>query len=315
MTAADKRRAPKGSASVGEGFHSVLVPVDLTAGSERILERVSLLPLADDVRVTLLHVVPAGLAASDQRRAERDASKALAERGRQLRRDLPKRAKLEASVVAGAPAKQISDVAVAARVELIVMGRGGGKLLRDTFVGSTAERVVRQAGRPVLVVRLAPRSGYNRPALALDLDQSAHESVRLLLRVLPRPRPPVDVIHAFDAPYQTLIYPSLPHDEAQHRLDGLRAKAAFEVSKLLGEALATAAVPPDEEPFWKTHVRQGSPRQVVEKAVNKAKNDLLVVGTHGYSGAAYVLLGTVAGDLLRASPCDVLMVPPASRGE
>lgn len=39
-------------------FHSLLVPVDLTAISDRVLGRVALLPLADGARVTLLHVVP-----------------------------------------------------------------------------------------------------------------------------------------------------------------------------------------------------------------------------------------------------------------
>ena len=50
---------------------------------------------------------------------------------------------------------------------------------------------------------------------------------------------------------------------------------------------------------------------MVEKAVKKADTDLLLLGTHGYSGMAYVLLGTVAGDMLRAAKCDVLIVPPA----
>jgi nucleotide-binding universal stress UspA family protein len=60
-------------------------------------------------------------------------------------------------------------------------------------------------------------------------------------------------------------------------------------------------------------VQYGSARGVVEKAVDKVEPDLLVLGTHGYSGLAYVFLGTVAGDLLRAAKCDVLMVPPRKR--
>jgi nucleotide-binding universal stress UspA family protein len=48
---------------------------------------------------------------------------------------------------------------------------------------------------------------------------------------------------------------------------------------------------------------------VVERAVKKADSDLLVLGTHGYSGVAHAFLGTVAGDVLRAVACDVLVVP------
>ena len=38
--------------------------------------------------------------------------------------------------------------------------------------------------------------------------------------------------------------------------------------------------------------------------------DLVLLGTHGYSGVAQVFLGTVAGDILRDLRCDVLVVPP-----
>lgn len=40
-----------------------------------------------------------------------------------------------------------------------------------------------------------------------------------------------------------------------------------------------------------------------------------MLGTHGYSGVAHVLLGTVAGDVLREVACDVLVVPGLRRAE
>jgi nucleotide-binding universal stress UspA family protein len=78
-----------------------------------------------------------------------------------------------------------------------------------------------------------------------------------------------------------------------------------------GEAsLARAKVPPGDAPAWRTHVRYGSPRTVIERAVEKADTDLLVLGTHGYSGVAHAFLGSIAGDVLREVACDALVVPP-----
>lgn len=54
---------------------------------------------------------------------------------------------------------------------------------------------------------------------------------------------------------------------------------------------------------------------MIEKVVKKADTDLLVLGTHGYSRVAHVLLGTVAGDVLREVACDVLVVPGLRRAE
>lgn len=184
-------------------FHSLLVPIHLTPRSDRVLGRLSRLPLADDARVTILHVVPAGLSPREQRDAERDAEKALASEVLHLRESLPKNVRIHPLVRVGSAATEIGACATERKAELIVMGRGGGRALRDAFLGSTAERILRQTGVPVLVVRLAARATYRRPALALDLDQAADEIVRLALRVLPPPRPRVEVIHAYDIPYRS----------------------------------------------------------------------------------------------------------------
>ena len=96
-------------------------------------------------------------------------------------------------------------------------------------------------------------------------------------------------------------------------MDDLHLKAARDVASVLRKALAKANVPLEHAPSWKTHIRFGSPRIVVDRAVRKIGADLLVLGTRGHSGAPLLFLGTVAGDLLRQSRCDVLIVPPARR--
>jgi nucleotide-binding universal stress UspA family protein len=267
--------------------------------------------LADDARVTLLHVVPGNLRPSEQRDAERDANKALAVEARHLHKTLPKNVSIEPLVKFGDAAKEIAACAKKVQADLIVMGRSGRRALRDAFLGSTAERVVRQARLPVLVVRLPARSSYSRPALALDLDQAAHEIVRLMLLIPPPPRPRAAVIHAYDIPYRGMIYPSLSAHESGQLKDDLRLTAFRKLNKLLTMALSEVKLPSEHTPAWRTHVRFGSPRSVVEKATRKADTDLLVLGTRGYSGPAYVFLGTIAGDLLREAKCDVLVVPPA----
>lgn len=303
------------SAEGPPGFRSLLVPIDLTPVSDRVVGRISLLPLDDDARVTLLHVVPGGLPARDQLKAERDADKALADEARHLRKSLPRNVMIEPMLKIGGAAKVIGACATRVNAELIVMGRGAERALREAFPGSTAVRVIRQARIPVLVVRLPARATYRRPALALDLDQAVHEVVRLMLRVLPPPRPQVTVIHAFDAGYQRRVYPSLSEADADEFKYELQFRATRKLGRLLATALAKANVPPADAPAWKTHVRYGSPGIVVERALRKTATDLLVLGTHGYSGAAYLFLGSVAGALLREARCDVLIVPPAPSRE
>ncbi|WP_437567007.1 universal stress protein [Sorangium sp. So ce542] len=310
-------RAGEGQREMGEAerFHSLLVPVDLTAISDRVIGRVARLPLADGARVTLLHVVPGNLPVRAQDRAERDARKSLVNEARHLAKALPRGVHVEPVVKVGSSVAEIADCATSTRAELIVMGRGGSRALRDTFLGSTAERVIRRGQLPVLAVRLAPRAAYSRPAVALDLEQGSTEVLALMLRLIPAPRPRVTVIHAFDTPYRGAVYPSLTEEDAEEWRNELGQTAAQQIAKLLAASLARAEVPPAEAPPWKTHVRCGSARLVIEKAVKKADSDLLVLGTHGYSGVAHVLLGTVAGDVLREVACDVLVVPARPAAE
>ena len=307
------RRFDATTAHTPERFRSVLVPVDLTPSSDRVLGRLTKLPLADDVRITVLHVVPGSLPAREQRLATQDAKKLLASELQHLAESLPRGASIEPLVVTGSAPKEIARRASSAKAELIVMGRGGGRALRDTFLGSTAERVVRRCQLPVLVVRLAPRSAYRRPALALDLDRAAPAAVELMLRVLPAPRPKIVVVHAFQAPYQALAYPSLSEDHMTERRSDLQLDASQKLTKLLTTSVARAQGTPGDARTWRRHIAYGSPRTVIEKAAKKEDADLLVLGTHGHTGAAHIFLGTVAGDVLRHVACDVLLVPPRAR--
>lgn len=57
--------------------------------------------------------------------------------------------------------------------------------------------------------------------------------------------------------------------------------------------------------------RLGAPDEVLAAAAHDEHADLIVVGTHGHTGIARFLLGSVASSIVRRAPCDVLV----ARGE
>ncbi|HVG56931.1 MAG TPA: universal stress protein [Hyalangium sp.] len=293
-------------------FRSLLIPVDLSAAMEKVLERAALLPLARNAQLTLLHVVPRLLLREARLRAESDAREALELAARKLAPKLPESAKAVPLVVAGVAAAEIARHARLHKAELIVMGRGGGRALRELFLGSTAERVIRRGRLPVLTVRLRPRGTYRRPLLALDTDQAAREVLAMALRVFPPPCPRIELVHAYDAPYHGLIYPSLSPEQGQEYRKYYRQKALHDIARTIATTLTEVKAPPSDGLSWKSHIQHGSPRTIIPEAVAKLRTDLLMLGTHGRAGIAHALLGTVAGDVLRDVPCDVLVVPPRS---
>ena len=71
---------------------------------------------------------------------------------------------------------------------------------------------------------------------------------------------------------------------------------------------------PDEE--WCSRVsivratRQGPPFVEIIRYARENDIDLMILGTHGRSGLAHVLLGSVAERVVRKSPCPVLTIRP-----
>ena len=77
----------------------------------------------------------------------------------------------------------------------------------------------------------------------------------------------------------------------------------------LGKEARDAGVP------VRTAVLIGTPASTIVETVRAEGVDLVVVGTHGRTGLAHVLIGSVAERIVRQAPCPVLSVKSASRAE
>jgi nucleotide-binding universal stress UspA family protein len=55
-------------------------------------------------------------------------------------------------------------------------------------------------------------------------------------------------------------------------------------------------------------VREGTPFYEIIQYAREATIDLIVMGTHGHTGLAHVLLGSVTEKVVRKAPCPVLTV-------
>ena len=88
-------------------LRSLLIAIDLSASSDRVLGRAALLPLSDHARVTVLHVIPKGLPARARGLAKRDAQKAVEAAASRLTRTLAKAVAVRGVVKVGNPAAEI----------------------------------------------------------------------------------------------------------------------------------------------------------------------------------------------------------------
>jgi nucleotide-binding universal stress UspA family protein len=213
----------------------------------------------------------------------------------------------------GDVAHKLVDLASQAGCDLIVMGTHGREGLARLFLGSVAERVVRLSRVPVLLLRfdgalqsaqvfperiLVALDGGKASELALDQAIGLGQvlgSELVLLHVVPNLwMPPA---------YETLVFDVANRQE-------LDAQMQAE-----GQALLSKAQARSQGLKTKTLLRHsGDPRvgQTILEAAQKEKAQLIVLGTHGYSGFDRLLLGSVAETVAHHAPMPVLLVRPSS---
>jgi nucleotide-binding universal stress UspA family protein len=61
---------------------------------------------------------------------------------------------------------------------------------------------------------------------------------------------------------------------------------------------------------WEKQTEEGQAGFVISRQAEQSHADLIVMGTHGRSGLAYMLLGSVAEKVVRAVSCPVLTIRP-----
>ncbi len=149
-------------------LEKVLYPTDFSEVSEKALDYVLLLRKAGAQEVVLLHVVEgkeveAILGAAPwfgkskeemreevEKRIREDREKVLDGIASRLEKE---GYRVKRMVVFGNPVKEILRVEEEEDVSIIVMGSHGRTNIMEMLIGSVSEKIVRNAKRPVLVVR------------------------------------------------------------------------------------------------------------------------------------------------------------------
>lgn len=282
----------------------LLVPTDFSKGAEFALDRALLLPRAGDATVHIIHVLPPHVPAKERERAARNARRALEEVVSQASKEPQGRAvTVTSELLWGEPFVEIIRCSRKIGAELIVLGRHGRRRVRDMFIGTTAERVIRKGDVPVLAVNLKPARPYRRPLIATDLEDTAPRVFGLALRLLEPAVKSIQVVHAFNVPFEGFLTPTFAAREKSEYRRSFREAAQKGLAKLLARY-------GDSGVRWKATLRAGDPRSLILMEALRCRADLIALGTHGRPGVAHALVGSVAEWVIGQAPCDVLVARP-----
>ncbi len=276
----------------------ILLGTDLSARSDRALDRAALLATAWQAELVALHVLEeeksvTGSPIPSWRRPP--DPQPIAER--RLLADLQGfKARPTVIVEKGDPAEVMLRVAAEQGCDLIVTGLARDELFGRFTPGATVERLLRQSTLPLLIVKDRAHAPYLDIVVAADFSDSARLALETALDFFPDRQ--LTVFHAYDAPMAGLVGDA----ETYRRSYGTFAEA--EMSKFL----KTVRMPEGRVPV-KSLIEWGEPGRLLRELANYRHIDLVVLGTHGRNALLEVFVGSVAKQILAQLPCDALVVP------
>jgi nucleotide-binding universal stress UspA family protein len=215
--------------------------------------------------------------------------------------DLPGFGADQACLVLGAPHHEIVDLARRIHADLIVVGASEAGAIHRAFLGSTADRVVRKAPCPVLVVRSETAFPPSQALIPVDLSPASANALRWgqsFLRQIGG-ETPIETAALF------VLNPLEVAGSLQFTESQIARFAREEVQRFVAENAPFAGA-------LSCRVVSGYPREEILYATTEQQVDLVILGTHGRSSLERMMIGSVAAQVLERAFCNVLVVPPAA---
>lgn len=200
----------------------------------------------------------------------------------------------------GPPHRVVIEAAEEMSAGLIVVGATESPQLSKLF-GSTADRVIRKAMRPVLMVRGRLPFPPKRVMLPVDLSPLSAVAFRKGLEILGQiARDPETQLEA--------LFVISPQDRellgARDLAPASEAAALEELETFVSRNAAWSGRRPGAKLLY------GEVEKEIRERAGEWQADLVVVGTHGRGGFERFLLGSVATDVVRRGTASVLVIPP-----
>ncbi len=281
---------------------TILLATDLSARCDRALDRAAQLAREWQVPLLVVHAMPHDAVDSwppaDDAPSWRQPPDTLAMIERQIRLDLGGDIdQLTIHVTEGNPADVILDVAKREACDLIVLGASHERS-GHSFLGKTAESLIRKSPASVLVVKNRPREAYRHILVGTDFTVESRHGLQAAATWFPNAR--CVLMHTLDIPYQSLWL------DPAHRQEFTRLEMAT-----IEDFLLDAGLPEASRQRIQPMVEHGHAEMMLRNYVLEEGADLTVIGALRRGLPFHILIGGTARRIVQSVPSDILVVRAA----
>lgn len=290
----------------------ILVPLDGSELSEKVLDHIEVLAQKANTEITLLRVVPFSWPSEfihvremgDE--MDKEASDYLFSIESKLGE---KGVNADVCVKEGHVPEVICSVAQEKGVNLIAMSTHGRGMVRRWALGSVADRVVQISDIPVLLYRSTgetiPDSHYKNVLIPLD-------GSRLSEHILPHARRLVELfgtkvwfLHVINT---DLVDSFNVLKEGMHEKEGEIIETIRNYFSTLEKRIKETGT------SYELVIKKGNPAETICDFANENDMDLIAMSTHGHGGISRCLLGSVADKVVQSSSRPVLLIKGEEEG-
>jgi nucleotide-binding universal stress UspA family protein len=302
-------------------FKHILVPLDGSHLAEQVLPSASFVALHTGAAVTLIHVIeedaPSQIHGEKHLQTAEDAREYL---GRMAATAFPPTVRVDTHVHTAEVknvAKSIVEHVGEFAPDLIMMCAHGSGGLRDLLYGNIAQQVIATGHTPVMIIFPSvdtPAPDFSCGNILVPLDGNPeHESGLPFAVSLAK--------GCGQQLYLLLVVPTLSTLKGARAATGTLLPASMSIMLDLDEENGAEYIKTKADAASRTgldvtaEVARGDPVAVITEAAKKCDARLIVMGTHGHTGAGAFWAGSIAPRLSGQSHIPLLLVPVGVREE
>ncbi|MDB0601230.1 universal stress protein [Tenacibaculum maritimum] len=270
----------------------IIVPVDFSKHSEYALKAAALLAKKNNSEVYVLHMLDLHEVSMNDSGSFQQEKAAfflkLAEKKFKdfLKKDFLKEIHITPIIKHFKVFSEINEIADKEDADLIIMGSHGVSGMKEFFIGSNTEKVVRHAKIPVLIVKKEYANlSFDDVVFASDFSERSVASYKKALKIL---KGLESKMH--------LLYVNTPNENFKNDLE-MEQMAAHFLNKTEGNLERLDEV---------NYVCDYSVEKGVLNFANSIGANLIAVSTHGRKGLSHIFRGSVSEDLANHSSLPII---------
>lgn len=208
---------------------------------------------------------------------------------------------------AGAGAEVLLEQAKNERTEILVLGYNPKRTLREVFLGTVTEELIHKSTCPVMIVKNDRAAVPRNVLVAYDFSHHCDQALEWAKKINKNFQAKIHLVNVVPCYYQGYRSSEAAEGELNRKIEEMISENISQFAEKL-EAKARTLKNESVDIVAATVLdKKGSVSDRLVEYIEQEEIDLVMMGSHMRGKIKELFLGSVAGALIKKSPCSILV--------